>query len=131
MGIEFENDPLTLEQSNYLTKVVNVYIVYDLEAWPKVLLDNFKLKNYLFGTTRVVKSSIKEKQVDSGYEIVFDGGGLWSFGNDSTKNVIIFGVDNSSSSHSNNHKNNLLILGEGPTFGNNGNFGSPAKNFWY
>ena len=61
MGIEFEKDPLTLEQSNYLTKVVNVYIVYDLEAWPKVLLDNFKLKNYLFGTTRVAKSSIKEK----------------------------------------------------------------------
>ena len=61
MGIEFERDPLTLEQSNYLTKVVNVYIVYDLEAWPKVLLDNFKLKNYLFGRTRVAKSSIKEK----------------------------------------------------------------------
>ena len=67
--------------------------------------------------------------MDSGYEIVFDGGGSWSFGNDSTRNVIIFGIDNSSSSHNNNHKNNFLILGEGPAFGNNGNFGSPAQIF--
>ena len=35
----------------------------------------------------------------TGYGIVFDGGGLWNFGNDFVKNVVIFGVDNSSSSH--------------------------------
>ena len=42
---------------------------------------------------------------------------------------MIFGVDNSSSSHSENPKNNFLILGEGPTFGINGSFGSPEKKF--
>ena len=45
-------------------------------------------------------------------------------------NVIIFGVDNSLSSHADNLKNNFLVLGEGDTFGNNGarkNFGALEK----
>ena len=33
---------------------------------------------------------------------------------------MIFEVDNSSSSHSDNRKNNFFILGEGPTYGING-----------
>ena len=53
----------------------------------------------------------------SGFEVTFDSAGSWSFSNDSAANVIIFGVDNSSSSHADNHKNNFLVLGEGPTFG--------------
>ena len=43
--------------------------------------------------------------------------------------MIIFGVDNNSSSHSDNQKNNFLILGEGPTYGISGRFGSPEKKF--
>ena len=35
----------------------------------------------------------------------------------------IFDVNNSSSSHVVNHKNNVLVLGEGPIFGINGNLG--------
>ena len=31
MGIEFDKDYLTVEQKNYLTKIVNVYIAYDLD----------------------------------------------------------------------------------------------------
>ena len=42
---EIENkDPLAVEQSNYLTKIVNVYIVYELYGLPKVPLKNFTLK---------------------------------------------------------------------------------------
>ena len=48
------------------------------------------------------------------------------FDNDFARNVIIFGVDDSSSSHSDNHKNNFLVLGEDPTFRVNG---SPEKMF--
>ena len=40
-----------------------------------------------------------------------------------------FGVDNSSSSHSDNRNNNFLVLGEGPIYGINGSFGSPEKKF--
>ena len=65
----------------------------------------------------------------NGYGITFDSAGWWSFNNDTARNVIIFGVDNSSLSHSDNRKNNFLILGEGPTFGINGSFGWPEKKF--
>ena len=34
--------------------------------------------------------------------------------------IIIFSVNNSSSSHVDNRKNNFLILGLGPTYGING-----------
>ena len=67
--------------------------------------------------------------VYSGYRITFDSVGSWSFDNDIARNVIIFGVDNSSSFHADNQKNNFLVLGEGPTLGINGTFGSPEKKF--
>ena len=35
--------------------------------------------------------------------------------------------DNSSSSHTDNCKNDFLVLGEGDTFGINGSFGAPEK----
>ena len=38
MGIKFEKDPLAVEQKNYASKIVNVYIVYDLYAWSRILL---------------------------------------------------------------------------------------------
>ena len=57
----------------------------------------------------------------------FDGAGSWSFDIDTARNVLIFGVDNSSSSYVES-KNNFLVLGEGPTFRINGSFGSPEKN---
>ena len=59
MGIKFDKDPLAVEQNNYLTKVVNVYIVYDLDVWPRNPTNNLKFKNCLFGATNVVKNSDK------------------------------------------------------------------------
>ena len=44
-----------------------------------------------------------------GYGIAFDGAGSGSFDNDFASNVIIFGVDNSSWSHTDNSKNNFLV----------------------
>ena len=38
----------------------------------------------------------------------------WHFDNDTAINVIMFSVDNSSSSYFDNCKNNFLVLGEGP-----------------
>ena len=64
--------------------------------------------------------------VYSGYGITFDSAGS---DKDFSRNVIIFGVDNSSSSYSDNHKNNFLVLGEGPTYDINGSSGSTEKRF--
>ena len=47
--------------------------------------------------------------VYSGYGLTFGNAGSWSFDNDTARNVIIFGVDNSSSSHADNSKNNFLL----------------------
>ena len=59
----------------------------------------------MFGVTSIVENSDKEKWVYNDYGIAFDGKGMWNFGNDFARNVVIFGVDDSSSSHADNHKN--------------------------
>ena len=80
-----------------------------------------------FGASSIVKNIDKETYLYSGCGMTFDSADSWSINNDTARNAKIFGVDNSSSSHSDNRKNNFLVLGEGPTFGINGSFDSPEK----
>ena len=127
MGIKFDKDPLAVEKNNHVTKTTNAYVIYNSDTWTNNQLRNFTLRNCLFGAARIVKSSNNEKCVYSGYGIAFDGKGTWSIGNDYARNVVTFGVDNSSSSHADNRKNKFLLLGEGDTFGINGSFGAPEK----
>ena len=37
-GMQFNNSVLVVEQNIYATRIVNVYISYDLDHWPKILL---------------------------------------------------------------------------------------------
>ena len=90
-----------------MSKIVNVYIVYDLDAWPRNSTNNFKFKNCSFGATSIVKNSDKQKYVYSDYGITFDSASFWSFNNDTARNVIICVVDNSLSSHADSRKNNF------------------------
>ena len=71
MGIQFDTNTSAVEQNNYLTKISNVYIVYDLDAWPKDPPTNFNFNNCLFGATSVVKKSDKEKWIYSDYGITW------------------------------------------------------------
>ena len=73
----------------------------------------------MFGGTNIGKDNDKRKYVYSGYGIPFYGKDGRNFGNDSPRNVLIFVVDTSSSSHTNNR-----VLGEGDTLGINGSFGA-------
>ena len=129
MGKKLDKDPLAVEQNNYLNKIVNVYSVYDLDAWPRNPANNFKFKICLFGATNIVENCDKEKQAYSQYGVIIDSTGSWSFDYDFARNAITVGVDNSSSFHSDNCKNKFLILGECPTYGINGSFESPEKKF--
>ena len=43
MEITFDQDPLAVEQNN-LTKIVNVYIAYNLDDCPKFTFRRFTLK---------------------------------------------------------------------------------------
>ena len=123
IGIQFNNTPLVIDQTNLTNKILNAYIVYDLDNWPKIPLNN----TFLFGAINTAKNNDKNKYAYSGYGIAFDGLGPWSFSNDFARNALIFDIDNSSSSHTANLKNNFLVLVD--TFGINGSFGAPEKTF--
>ena len=96
--------------------IVNIYIVYEIT-------DNFNVSSYpthencLFGSAKLTKNTDIAKYWYSGYGIWFDRQGSFSFGNGVGKNVIIFGVDMSSSTKIDNRKKGVLILGKGPTQG--------------
>ena len=81
----------------------------------------------MFVTIKLVRNAIKSKFTYNGRGIAFDGEGSWSFGNDFARNVLIFGIDNNSSSHTDNQKNNLLVLGERPIDGINESTGAAKK----
>ena len=71
IAISLNNIPLVVEQNSYVTKIVNAYIAYGLNNWPKLLLRNFTLRNSLFGVTAIVKNSNNAKCLFSGYGVVF------------------------------------------------------------
>ena len=67
------------------------------------------IKQLFVSVTNIAKNSDKSKLVHSGYGITSDGAHSWTFGNDFARNAVIFGTDNSSSSHTDNRKNNLSV----------------------
>ena len=72
----------------------------------------------MFGAVRLTKNADIDKYGYSGYGIGFDRKSSFSFPNGKFgQNVIIFGVDKSSSVHVDNKKKDILILGKGPTQG--------------
>ena len=109
--------------------MLNAFVVYDLDYWPESLFNNVTLKGLQFGNSNIVKHSDKCKYNQSGYEIAFDGAVSWSFGNNFAGNVVIFGVDNFSSSHTDSCQNNFLALGEGHTDDIHHHFGVAEKKF--
>ena len=76
------------------------------------------LKNCLFGAVTLTKNADIDKYKYSGYGIGFDRRSSFSFpGGGFGQNVLIFGVDMSSSAHIDNKKKGILVLGKGPTQG--------------
>ena len=76
--------------------VVNVYIVCEITSDYKDI--NYPtLENYLFGSVKLNKNADIDKYGYFGYGIGFDRQSSFSIGNETGKNVIIFGVDMSSS----------------------------------
>ena len=72
----------------------------------------------MFGAVELNKNADIDKYHYSGYGIGFDRKSSFSFpGGGFGQNVIIFGVDVSSSVHVDNKKKYILILGKGPTQG--------------
>ena len=98
-------------------KIVNIYVVYELGASSSNINDH-TLKNCLFGAVTLTKNTDIDKCGYSGYGIGFDRRSSFSFPSGGFgQNIIIFGVDMSSSPHIDNKDEDILILGRGPTQG--------------
>ena len=63
---------------------------------------------------QITKNADTSKYKCKGYGTCFDEGGMFSIGNiNNGRNVLIFGVHESSLVHVNNKANNLFIIGDG------------------
>ena len=76
------------------------------------------LKNCLFGAVTLTKNADIDKYGYSRYGIGFDRRSSFSFPDDGFgQSVLIFGADMSSSTHIDNKKKDILVLGKEPTNG--------------
>ena len=94
-------------------KVVNIYIGYEISKSINIS-DYPTLENYLFGAVTLTKNDYINRYKYFGHGIGFDRHGSFLFpGTGWGRNVIIFGVDMSSSTKIDNRKKDILILGKG------------------
>ena len=92
---------------------VNIYCVYKLDPISSSRDDTFTVQNALFGSMKITKNADTSKYKYKRYGICFDEGGSFSKGNVSnSRNVLIFGVDESSLVHANNKANNIYVIGD-------------------
>ena len=88
---------------------------HHLDAWPRNPTNNLTFKNCVFEKANVVKIVINKNNSIVDTELL-DVAALWSSDTGIAGNVIIVGVDNSSSSHADNCQNKFLILSERSSF---------------
>ena len=99
--------------------IVNIYIVYEISKNYNISCYQ-TLENCLFGVVSLTKHVDIDQCKYSGCGIGFDRKGEFSFGNGFGRKCVIFGADLTNSSHANNRKNNILVLGKDFTQGING-----------
>ena len=121
--------------------VINIYYIYQIEPISTSRDGTFTVQNALFGAMQITKNADTSKYKYKGYGICFYEGGSFSKGNISnSKNVLIFGVDESSLVHANNKANNIYVMGDLFVQGindttlyaekiNSQNFTQPSKKF--
>ena len=112
-------DGSCLKQESCL-KVVGIYIVYEIIKIAVIgSYDNYPtLQDTLFCAVKLTKNADIDKYGYSGYGIGFDRRLRFSHpSGEDGQNVIIFGVDMSSSTKIDNRENDILILCKGPTQG--------------
>ena len=112
------------QQNNVITSnnknVINIYVVYKLDPISSTRNTDYTIQNALFGAMKITKNTVSSKNNYTGYGLCFDEGS--EFGHTvkqdnfnrttNAKNVIIFGVDMSSSIHATNRANNIYVMGK-------------------
>ena len=106
-GAYFKQTKLIRPNNNNVT---NIYIVYKVEPIFRVI--DYTVQNALFGGVKITKNTTDtSKHKYEGYGICFDEGGTFSKGGSNNgRNVLIFGVHESSLVHANNKANNIYVM---------------------
>ena len=95
----------------------SIYFLH-INPWLRNLNTDFTLNNGFFRSVKLNKNADLDKYKYSGYAIGFDSRSEFSLTDGSVgKNIIIFGVDISSSVHIDNKNKDILILNDGPKQG--------------
>ena len=136
-GNHFQQNKVDMS-NNIMT---NIYCVYKLDPISSSRDDTFTVQNALFGAMQLTNNADTSKYKYEGYGICFYEGGSFNKGNIRIgKNVLIFGVDESSLVHANNKANNIYVMGNPLVHGINDtilyaekiysqNFTQPSKKF--
>ena len=128
-----QNKVITPNNNN----VINIYVVYKLDPMSSTRNTDYTIQNALFGAMKITKNTDSSKNNYTGYGLCFDEGGEFSNtvkqGNfdrtTSAKNIIIFGVDTSSSIHATNRTNNIYVMGKAFIQGTNDTTIHAERNF--
>ena len=105
-GNNFEQNNVIIPNNN---NVINIYCVYKLQPITASRDDTSTIQNALFGAVEITKNAYTLKYAYKGYGICFDEGGTFSKGNiNNGRNVLIFGVHESSLVHA----NNIYVMGD-------------------
>ena len=117
-GVKYTGSCLKQPKMSYNHgKIVNIYIVQELGA-SSTHINDPTLKNCLFGAVTLTKNADIDKYGYSGPGTGFDRRSSFSFpGVGFGQNVLIFGVGMSFSTHIDNKKKDILVLGKEPTQG--------------
>ena len=87
-----------------------MFRVYDLDTWSRDLNTEFTLRDCLFRAVKLTKKYHPDEYGYSCHGIGFDSHSIVSINGEWGKNVIIFGVDSSSSMHTENRKKDILVM---------------------
>ena len=99
-------------------KIVNIYIVYEINKNDSTTSSDPTLENCLFNAATLTKNVNIDKNGYSGYGIGLDRWSSYSFPRGGfCQNVLIFGVNMSFSTHIDNNKKDILVLGKRLTQG--------------
>ena len=92
----------------------NIYIVYLIDPISNSRNTDYTVQNTLLGGVKITKNATDTlKHKYEGYGILFDEGGTFSKGGISNgRDVLIFGVYESSLVHANNKANNIYVMGD-------------------
>ena len=93
--------------------IVNIYVVYMLDPITSTRNTDFTIQNALVDAVNVTKNADISKNKYEGYSLCFDEGGTFSKGNvNNGRNVLIFGVRESSLTHTINKNKNIYVMGD-------------------